>query len=214
MRVEIDIGESRVAADGQRKTLRWGQPEVGFVEPVGDEGFEMPPAADALYAFLPGERRMPGEDLETVKPAVLDDEEPSRVAEAIAAANQARRMFSDWVIHHRPPWRLAGVGSGASKEAWSGAAAEGNGQHPKVVVESQREVSAAGIAEPEMFAPAQLLPVALERDARVGWKSFGKKQLAFAQGTEWNCACGVGAFMQHRLGPIFSSVELRPERFQ
>jgi hypothetical protein len=25
------------------------------------------------------------------------------VAEVVAAANQARRIFSDWVIHHRPP---------------------------------------------------------------------------------------------------------------
>jgi hypothetical protein len=101
--VEIDLGEGRVDADGQRKTLPWGKPEVGFGDPVGNEGFEMPPATDGLYVFLPGERRMPGKDLETVKPAVLDDEEPSAVAKGVAAANQAWRMFSDRVIHHIPP---------------------------------------------------------------------------------------------------------------
>jgi hypothetical protein len=62
-----------------------------------------------------------------------------------------------------------------SEEAWSCADANGNGQHPKPVVESQREVSAAGIAEPEMFSPAQLPPVALESEAMFGWKNFGKK---------------------------------------
>jgi hypothetical protein len=97
-------------------------------------------------------------------------------------------MFSDWVIHHRTLRRSTGVGSGASKEARSCADADGNGQHPKAVVKSQCEVSAAGIAEPEMFAPGQLSAIALERDARLGWNSFGKKQFAFAKGTEGNRA--------------------------
>jgi hypothetical protein len=55
-----------------------------------------------LYVFLPGERRMPGKDLETVKPPVLGDEEPSGVAEGVDAANRASRIFSDRVIHCRP----------------------------------------------------------------------------------------------------------------
>lgn len=103
MGIEIKIGQSRVAANGQRRVVCWRQAETGFGEPMAEEGFEVPPAADAMYVFLPGERRMPGKDLEPVKPAVLDDQEPSGVAEGVEAANQARRMFSDRVIHHRPP---------------------------------------------------------------------------------------------------------------
>lgn len=103
MGAEIDIGESRVAADGHGKTVRWRKMKAGFGEPVGDERFEMPPAADAVHVFVLGQRRMPGKDLETVEPAILDDEEPSSVAERVATANQARTIFSDWVIHHRAP---------------------------------------------------------------------------------------------------------------
>ena len=33
---------------------------------------------------------MPGKDFETVEPTVLDNEEPSRVAEGFDAANRAR----------------------------------------------------------------------------------------------------------------------------
>jgi hypothetical protein len=64
-----------------------------------------------------------------------------------------------------------------------------------------------------MLAPVQLPPVALESDVRVRRKSFRQEQLAFTKGTEGSGAGGVGAFMEHRLGPIFSSGELQPERF-
>jgi hypothetical protein len=50
----------------------------------------MLPAADALHVFLRGERGMPGKNLEAVEPAVLDHEEPSRVAKGVEAANGAR----------------------------------------------------------------------------------------------------------------------------
>src|ERR1700687_387260 len=69
---------------------------------MGDERFEMLPAADTLHVFLRGERGMPGEDLEAVEPAVLDHEEPSCAAKAVAAANGARRAFCDCVIHRVP----------------------------------------------------------------------------------------------------------------
>jgi hypothetical protein len=85
--------------------------------------------------------------------------------------------------------------------------AEGNGQHPKGGIETQREVSTADIAEPEMLASADLPPVAVERDTKVGRKGFGKEQLAFTKGAKGNRACGVSAFMKHGLGPIFSSVK-------
>jgi hypothetical protein len=66
---------------------------------VGNERFEMVPAADALHVFLRGKRGMPGKNLETVEPAILDHQEPSRAAERIEAANGARQAFCDRVIH-------------------------------------------------------------------------------------------------------------------
>src|ERR1700675_1767329 len=59
----------------------------------------MLPAANALHVFLRSERAMPRKDLETVEPAVLDHQEPSRVAKGVEAANGARRTFCDRVIH-------------------------------------------------------------------------------------------------------------------
>ena len=79
------------------------------------------------------------------------------------------------------------------------------------VVEAKREVSRADIAEPKMFTPAKLPPIAIEGTAKVGRKSFRQEQLAFAEGTEGNGAGWVGTFMKHRLVPFFSSVELARE---
>jgi hypothetical protein len=45
-------------------------------------------------------------------------------------------------------------------------------------------VGGAGIAKPEVLAPARPSPVALECDAILGRKSFSKEQLAFAKGEE------------------------------
>jgi hypothetical protein len=70
----------------------------------------------------------------------------------------------------------------------------------------ERELSAASITEPKMLAPPYLTPVTVETGVKVGRKSFGKEQLAFVKGTERSSACGVGAFMEHGLGPVFSSV--------
>jgi len=63
-----------------------------------------------------------------------------------------------------------------------------------------------------MFPPPELPPVPVERGAEVRRKSFCQEQLAFAKGTERNRAGGVCAFMEHGLGPVFSSVEFRPDR--
>src|SRR5260370_3323010 len=61
----------------------------------------MLPAADALHVFLRGKRGMPGKNLETVEPAILHHEEPSRAAKGIEPANRARRAFRDRVMHCR-----------------------------------------------------------------------------------------------------------------
>ena len=102
------------------------QPKTSLSEPVGDQRFKMLPAADALHVFLLGQRRMPGEDLEVVKPAILDHQKPSGVAEAVEAANRARRTLGDRVIiagkfivgilvvFHAPSWQSAGVPARAS----------------------------------------------------------------------------------------------------
>jgi hypothetical protein len=74
------------------------------------------------------------------------------------------------------------------------------------VVEAKREVSRAGIAEPEMFTPAKLPPITIEGFANIGRKSFGQEQFSVTQGTEGNRAGRVCAFMQHGLDPVFSSI--------
>ena len=123
---------------------------------------------------------MPGKDFEAVKPAVFDHEEPSCVAKGIETANGARRAFCDCVIHRVSLLTISGVGCGAGEEVRTGALAEGDGQHPETGVETEREVSGAGVAEPEMFTPAELAPIAVERNAEVSRKGFRQKQLAFA----------------------------------
>ena len=48
---KIDVGQSRVAAYGQRWTVCWRKTKAGLGQPVGDEGFEMLTTADALISF-------------------------------------------------------------------------------------------------------------------------------------------------------------------
>ena len=88
-----------------------------------------------------------------------------------------------------------------------------NRQHPKGGVETQCEVGRAHLAKPEMFSPPHFPPAAIERRFGVARQSFREEQLAFAQGTEGNRAGWVGAFLEHGLGPIFSSAEFWPESF-
>jgi hypothetical protein len=57
-----------------------------------------------------------------------------------------------------------------------------------------------------MFTPAEFAPVAVESGAQVRREGFRQEQLAFAKGTKGNGAGGIGAFMEHWLGPVFSSV--------
>lgn len=60
------------------------------------------------------------------------------------------------------------VDCGGGQEAWTRALAEGDSQHPEVGVETECEVRGAGVAEPEMFTPTDLPPVAIESAAGVG----------------------------------------------
>ena len=64
------------------------------------------------------------------------------------------------------------VDRGAAQEAWTRALAEWDGKHPVGRVEPKREVNRAGVAEPEMFTPAQLPPVAVESAAGVRGECF------------------------------------------
>jgi hypothetical protein len=64
-----------------------------------------------------------------------------------------------------------------------------------------------------MFPPPELPTVAVKSGVQVRRERFREEQLAFAQGTEGNRAGWVGAFLEHGLGPIFSSAEFWPESF-
>jgi len=50
--------------------------------------------------------------------------------------------------------------------------AEGDSQHPEVAVETQRELSGARVAKPEMFTSVELPPVAVVNRAEVRGKGF------------------------------------------
>jgi hypothetical protein len=103
--------------------------------------------------------------------------------------------------------------SGAGEESWARVLLQWHGQHAEGGVEPQRKVRAAVVAQPEMFPPMKLPPVAVEFRAEFRGKSFRQEQFTFAKRSEGNCAGWVGAFMQHGKGPVFSWLESRPERF-
>ena len=75
--------------------------------------------------------------------------------------------------------RWLSAGRSAGEIAWASVRAEGDGQHPLVRVETEREVSGTGLAEPEVFAAAELAPAAFEIGVEVGGKSFCEEQLSF-----------------------------------
>jgi hypothetical protein len=83
-------------------------------------------------------------------------------------------------------------------------AAERHCQHSLFVVEPEREVRRAGLAQPEVFAPRQLLPVPVQDIVGTGRRSLGKEELAFTQRTKGYCAGWICAFPQH--GGIPSSL--------
>src|SRR5450631_4612009 len=98
----------------------------------------MLPATDALHVFLRGERGMPGEDFEAVKPAVFDHEEPSCVAKGIETANGARRAFCDCVIHRVSLLTISGVGCARDRKCGPVRSRRGTVSIPRLV--SKRSV--------------------------------------------------------------------------
>ena len=96
-----------------------------------------------------------------------------------------------------PIGQSTSIASGASHEAWTRALAQGDSQHPEGGVETEREMSGADVAEPEVFTSPEFPPVAVESSAEVGGKSLRQKQLAFVERTEGNRADGVGTFLKH-----------------
>src|SRR5580700_7875431 len=82
------------------------------------------------------------------------------------------------------------------------------GQHPDGGVEPERKLRGAVVAQPEMFTPVKLPPVAVEFRAEFRGESFRQEQLTFAKRSEGNCAGWVGAFMQHGQSPVFSGWSL------
>src|ERR1700716_1209637 len=64
------------------------------------------------------------------------------------------------------------VDRSAGQEAWTRALTECDGKQPVERVEPKREVNRAGVAEPEMFTPAQLPPVVVESPDGVRRKCF------------------------------------------
>jgi len=59
--------------------------------------------------------------------------------------------------------------------------AERHCHHSLFVVEPECEVNRTSPAQPEMFPPRQLLPVAIERIVWTERRSLGKEELAFPQ---------------------------------
>ena len=104
-------------------------------------------AADALHIWLRRKRGMPGENLETIEPAVLDHQKPSLMTEGVEAANGARLALSGCVVHTGSLGQLAhAAGSGVGKKAGRLALVDGNGHHSDSSVKTECEVRGAGIA--------------------------------------------------------------------
>ncbi len=82
--------------------------------------------------------------------------------------------------------------------------------YPLGGVETQREMSGAGGAQPEMFPAPHLSPIFV-KSCWVRGIGFRQKQLPFAKRKEGNGAGWVRAFLQHGLGPVFSLSEFWPE---
>jgi hypothetical protein len=113
---------------------------------MANDCFQVLSAANTLHIWLRGKRAMPRENFETVKPTVLDYQEPSFMTEGIEAANAASGSFCDCVIHSGSPGLLTDAGRGAGEEAWGRALVERDRPHPETVVKTEREVRRAGIA--------------------------------------------------------------------
>jgi hypothetical protein len=99
VRAEIGIGESRIAADWNRGNVGWRHTQAGLCKPVSNDCLEMLSAADALHVRLRSERGVPGENLKTIEPAVLDHQKPSFMTEGVETANGAGGALRGCVVH-------------------------------------------------------------------------------------------------------------------
>jgi hypothetical protein len=129
------------------------------------------------------------------------------VTKSVEATNRAGYAFCTGVVHRSPFEKHSGVSGGAGEEVWPLSVAEGDRHHPLSRVKTKREMRRAGVAEPEVFPATELPPGTVETGVEIRRKSFRQKKLAFAQRSERNCACRVGAFVEHGLGPIFFLLE-------
>jgi hypothetical protein len=147
IRTEIGIGESGIAADWNWRIVGWRNTQAGLREPVSDDCFEMLSTADAFHVRLRCERSVPGENLETIEPAVLNHQKPSFVTKGVEAANGAGGALSGCVVHTGSLGQLAhAAGRGVGKEAGRRALVNRNGHHSDSSVETECEVRGAGIA--------------------------------------------------------------------
>jgi hypothetical protein len=99
---EVGIGESWIATDWNWWIVGWRNTQAGLREPVSDDRFEMLSAADALHVRLRRKRGVPGENLKTIEPAVLNHQKPSFMTEGVEAANGAGEALSGCVVHTDP----------------------------------------------------------------------------------------------------------------
>jgi hypothetical protein len=144
---KIGIGESWIAADWDWGIVGWRNTQAGLCKPVSDDCFEMLSAADALHVRLRGERCVPGENLETIEPAVLNHQKPSFMTEGVEAANGAGGALSGCVVHTESLGQLAHAADrGVGKKAGRRALVDRNGHHSDSSVETECEVRGAGIA--------------------------------------------------------------------
>jgi hypothetical protein len=112
------------------------------------------------------------------------------------------------------PFRQStGIAGRARQKSRFGSRVKGDGQHPEGGVKTESKVRRANVAQPEVFPPPVLPPVAIESGVCLCRESFRQKQLALAQRTEGDETGWIGTFMKHGLVPFFSSVKFWPERF-
>jgi len=165
-----------------------------------------------LMSFCEASEGMPGKNLaDRSSHAVLDHEEPSCVAKGIEPANGARQALCDRDYPIGVLWTSSQALTAAlGQEAWtSRASLRGTVSIPCGGVKTEREVRRASVAEPEVFTPAELPPVAVEN----GWSGVRRQSVSARNSlpsrrerrepcrTDWRI---YGAW----LCPVFSSVEL------
>jgi hypothetical protein len=78
-------------------------------------------------------------------------------------------------------------------------------------VETQREVSGAGVAKPEMFAPPQLPLIAIERSLGSEGRVSARNSLPSRSERKGTVQLGLAHLCSMGWSPVFSSMEFWPE---